>query len=155
MIAATHLALGWTVPVAIAAAGWSVWYWLRLGRSDVPISRRRIRRVSLVFMALSLPVFVRALSVVDPQVQQREYIATWMLALALVLIVLVAAGVDAINSLRLHHREQSEAMRTAALELAQAIKAHRQSQEEKQAAAARRDDRSFNGSNSNNGDTSA
>lgn len=124
MLAATHFHLGLSVPAAALIAGWIVWYWRRLGRPDVPVSRRRIRRASMFLMVISLPMFVRALSVLDPKVDPRQYVATWMLAMAVVGLVILTAALDAINNLRLHRQLHEQEIRLAARELTRAA-AHR------------------------------
>lgn len=126
LLASVHLPPAVSIPMALAAAAWIVWYWFRFGRNDVPPSRRKIRRTSIIIMLVSLPMFVRALSFVDPQVQQREYIRTWMLAMLVLLMVMATAGIDALNNLRLHQRHRHDALRDAALELARQIKTRRQ-----------------------------
>ncbi|MHC4775693.1 MAG: hypothetical protein ACYTBR_10570, partial [Planctomycetota bacterium] len=70
MIAAAHLSAALTVPVAVAVAVFSLWYWKRLGAADVPRSRRWIRRASMVVILIALPILVRAVSFVDYKTQQ-------------------------------------------------------------------------------------
>jgi hypothetical protein len=124
-LAAVHLAPTLTIPLAIALSGLLAWYWFRLGRAEVPTSRRRIRRASLAIMLLSLPMFVRALSFLDPEVDQRPYVLTWTIATLMVLVVIVAAVIDAVNNLRLHHAQRLDALHEAAIELAQAVRDRR------------------------------
>ncbi|MFZ9881969.1 MAG: hypothetical protein ACO3QC_11265, partial [Phycisphaerales bacterium] len=53
-----------TVPLAVAAVAALLWYFVRLGRAEVPVARRRMRRVSIaVLLAATVPL-VRALSFV-------------------------------------------------------------------------------------------
>lgn len=122
LLAAVHLSPAVTAPIAIALSAVFVWYWIRLGREDVPDSRRMIRRFSLAVMLLSLPMFVRAASFVDPVVDKKPYVLTWTAATLMVLLVIVAALIDAVNNLRLHQRHQHEEMIRAASELATAIR---------------------------------
>ena len=77
MIAAVHIELPITLPLAGLLAMALVWYWRRLSRSSMPHSRRRIRRVTTVLMGICLPVFVLGLSVHDPEVNQQGYLLTW------------------------------------------------------------------------------
>ncbi len=125
ILAAVHLSPSWSIPLSIALSGVLVWYWFRLGRDDVPASRRRIRRFSMVSMLLSLPMFVRALSFLDPEVDKRSYVVTWTIATFMVLVVIATALMDAINNLRLHQRHRQEALHQAAIELAQAVRDRR------------------------------
>lgn len=115
-----------TIPIAVVISAALVWYWVRLGRSDVPVSRRKIRRFSLVIMLLSLPMFVRALSFVDPAVDKRPYVLAWTACTFMVLVVLATALLDAVNSLRLHQNHRHEALREAAAQLAKALRDRKQ-----------------------------
>src|SRR5436190_7234390 len=125
MLASVLLHPGLSIPPAALALMWIAWYWLRLGRADVPTSRRKIRRTSLVLMAASLPIFVRALSFLDPKIDPVEYMRTWMFALLMIFIVLASAGIDAVNNLRLHQAVAHEEIRRSAKELAQALERRR------------------------------
>ena len=122
LLAAVHLAPVWSIPIAVALSAALVWYWVHLGRGDVPASRRKMRRFSLAIMLLSLPMFVRALSFADPQTDQRGYAIAWTSATFMVLIVIVTALLDAMNNLRLHQEQRHEALHDAALDLAKAMR---------------------------------
>ncbi|MHC4218256.1 MAG: hypothetical protein ACYSU7_07330 [Planctomycetota bacterium] len=106
MIAAAHLSATLTIPVAVAAAVLILWYWAHLGHDDVPVSRRRIRRASLVVILIGLPIVVRALSFIDHQTQQGQYVVTWLLVLFCIGLVLIAAAIDLCDIVRLSHRER-------------------------------------------------
>lgn len=125
ILAAVHLAPLASITVAVALSAMLSWYLIRVGRADVPPSRRRIRRFSIVVMLVSLPVFVRGLSFIDPATDQRAYVTTWTLATFLVLVVIATAIMDAVNNLRLHQSQRRDAMHTAAIDLAKAMHAHR------------------------------
>lgn len=122
LLAAVHLSPALTVPIAIALSAVFVWYWIRLGRGDVPVSRRKIRRFSLAVMLIALPMFVRAASFVDPAIDKKPYVLAWTAATLMVLLVIVSALLDAANNLRLHQRLQHEEMIKAATELAKTIR---------------------------------
>ena len=98
-----------TIPLALVIGASVLSYWQRLGQTGVPESRRRIRRASIVLMLVALPVFVRALSFVDPDVHPTDYVVTWLLALVLIGLVLVTAGIDVVDTLRLHVRSRHDA----------------------------------------------
>jgi hypothetical protein len=104
MLAVTHLHPALSLLPAAIIAGWIVWYWWRLSRPEVPPSRRKIRRISIFLMAMSLPMFVRALSFIDPAVEPRPYVMTWLMALLMVALVIGTALLDAVNNMRLHRR---------------------------------------------------
>ena len=109
MLVAVHLPGSVTVPMAVAVGVWVMWYWQRLGRDEVPESRRRIRRASIIVMLAGLPLFVRALSFVDSHADSRAYVIAWLLVLLAVGAVMVVAGLDVVNNLRIHRREIADA----------------------------------------------
>lgn len=114
-LAAVHIPPVYSIPPAILVAAAVVWYWLRLGRADVPVSRRRIRRTSLAIMFVSLPVFVAALSVIDWNVRGSAYVITWSVALLCLLLIIVTAIMDALNNVRLLRAMQQEELLNAAV----------------------------------------
>lgn len=121
LLASVHLHPAFTISPAAIVGLWMLWYWFRLGGEDVSPSRRRVRRFSVFLMFLSLPVLVRALSFLDPQLHPREYTSTWLVAMLLVLLVGFSAGLDLINTLRSIQRLQTDSMHGAAAELARVI----------------------------------
>ncbi len=92
-----------TVSVALLGAAWMVWYYRRLGRGDVPPSRRRIRRVSLSIMAAGLAPAVCGLSLSHGG---TAFVASWSLVLAVMMVVLLTALADIVNTGRLVAQEQ-------------------------------------------------
>lgn len=125
---AVHAPLALTMPVAIAGGLVIVWYWLCLGRTGVPVSRRWIRRISIVFLLVSLPMLVRGMSVLDSRTNPGEYVATWMVAIVMVVLVMVTAVIDAANNLRIHRRMRQEVVEQAVRRLVQEISDRRQKQ---------------------------
>lgn len=124
-IAAIIVEPAWTIPPAVVIGLSLVWYWLRLGRADVPPSRRRVRRLNTVFLLLSLPLFVRALSFLDPEQQPRAFLITWSILVLVMLMVIIMALLDAMNSLRLHHHKVEAELRQATANLILAAKTRR------------------------------
>ncbi|HMN94917.1 MAG TPA: hypothetical protein PKC43_00735 [Phycisphaerales bacterium] len=119
LLAAVHAPPAITVPGALiggAALGW-LWWWQ--GRDGVPASRRRLRRISIVGMLILLPMLVAGASFVDPDLEPRRYAETWTVAVGLLAIVVLLAVVDAFNTFRLHAKEQLDASRTMAREMAE------------------------------------
>lgn len=110
-----------------------LWYWLRLGREGVPLSRRKLRRASVVLALLALPTLVAGFSFVDGDVEPRRYLVVWATAVLLVMLIVLTAVLDVINNLRIHARWQEEDAVRAAGELLAVIEAR------KQAAAKSRD----------------
>lgn len=146
MLASVHLAPGYTIPFAVVLSALFVWYWMRLGLPEVPPSRRKVRRFSLALMLISLPMFVRALSFVDPLVDKRPYAIAWTAVMIVLLLIMVAAMMDAINNLRIHTNQKHDEIARAASELAIAI---RQRQRDEAAGKA------ASGANSNAAENSA
>ena len=106
MIAAAHLPAAASIPVAVVVAILILWYWKRLGDADVPVSRRRIRRASIVVVLAGLPILVRAVSFVDYQTQQGHYVAAWLLVLFCIGLILIAAAIDFFDTVRLTRQER-------------------------------------------------
>jgi hypothetical protein len=124
-IGTVHMRPIWSIAIAAILLLWTLWYWLRLGGPEVPPSCRKIRRFSMAIMLLSLPVFVTALSFVDPDAEQIRYVRTWMAAFGMLTLVIASALIDAWNNLRLHARFRQQAVRGTANSLAREIKKRR------------------------------
>lgn len=118
MIAAVHVHPAITSVLALLVAAVLGWYWHRIGDPSVPASRRRIRRISILCMLLSLPLFIAALSLLDPTIhsQKRTYALAWTFALGMLLIIMITAVLDMMNNLRLHTTEQRRAALDSVLE---------------------------------------
>ena len=112
----------YTLAAALLIAALLVWYWVRLGRETVPESRRRVRRLSLFFMLLSLPALVRGLSYLSPRQDPSDFVITWTVATVMVLLVIGTALADAVVSLRLHRREFEGEIEKAGTELHDAVR---------------------------------
>lgn len=117
MLAAVHVAPVYTVPAAVLLAAAVVWYWLRLGQTSVPASRRRIRRASLSLIFVTIPVIVSALSVVDPKQRASAYVVLWSAAVLCLLLIVVTAIFDALNNIRLHRDAALDESLTATAQL--------------------------------------
>lgn len=126
MILAVHLPAAVTIPLALVVAGWIMWYWHRLAAPEVPDSRRRIRRASIIVMSLSLPIFVRALSFIDPETSRWEYVIAWLLVLFALGLVVVTAGLDMINTVRMQRKADRQRVGEAVSALIKAAKTARQ-----------------------------
>jgi len=109
MIGVVHVDAWMTVPFAIVIAAGLLWYWIRLGADGVPLARRRVRRMSVFIMALSLPHFVRGLSYLDPVVNQLEYVVAWSVGLLAILFVFLTACLDALLTVRMLRRDVQSA----------------------------------------------
>lgn len=100
-----------TVPLAAAAAMALAWYFVRLGRADVPRARRWMRRVSAALLAASLVPLVRALSFVHPHEDREGWAVAWSLVLMAVVVCALLAIVDFIATARSGVREYREMRR--------------------------------------------
>ncbi len=127
MILAVHMPAAVTIPLALVVAGWIMWYWHRLAAPEVPESRRRIRRASLIVMLVSQPILVQALSFTNPHdTNPTVYVIAWLLVIFLVGLVLVTAGLDVLNTMRLQREQRRDRVIQAAVTLAEAAKTARQ-----------------------------
>jgi hypothetical protein len=136
MIAAVHLSLRMTVPIALLIVVGLAWYWTALAEDEVPASRRRVRRLSMVLMLASLPAFVLGLSVFDPAVDQIAYVIAWLVAIALVFLVFLSALLDVAVSMRIQRERYERDMRQAAAELREAMETQRERQRDQPQDAA-------------------
>jgi uncharacterized membrane protein YedE/YeeE len=132
MIAAVHLSSAVSIPVAVAVAILVLWYWKRLGDAGVPVSRRRIRRASIVVVLAGLPILVRAVSFVDYQTQQAQYVVTWLLVLVCIGLLLIAAAIDFFDTVRLTRLERHRQYVDAIAAAARARARHEQEQQEEE-----------------------
>jgi len=128
MIGAVLVELIWTLPLALVVAAVASWYFIRLGGDDVPASRRRVRRLSLVAVMVTIPLLVWVLSVVDPELHPGRFIALWSVVFVMILIVVALALLDMVNNIRLHHETVRADLHDAAAELAEAMRRHRAQQ---------------------------
>lgn len=119
----------WSVLTALPVAALIIWYFLRLGRDDVPVSRRRVRRVSLIAVLATLPMLVRVFSFVDPEQQPTAFIIWWSLIFVMILLIVATALLDMVNNFRLHHETMQAELHDAAAELAEAMRKRREQQQ--------------------------
>ncbi len=105
MLALVHVSPAVTIPLAIFLMVILAWYWRRLGRDTTAPRRRNIRRLATVLMLITVPVLVLGLSIFDPALNQSGYITAWSAALGLILLLILCAGIDAMNNLRQYDRQ--------------------------------------------------
>ena len=117
MIVAALLPWVLTVPIATVGAICVLWYWIALEKPSVPPSRRRIRRVSMIVMLVSLPVLVQALSFSNHQSNPNQFVVTWSMVLFLLMLVMITAIVDAVNTTKIHREQQLQEMAKAAADM--------------------------------------
>lgn len=83
-----------SVPVAVLLAVALVWYFLRLGRADVPRGRRWLRRASAVVALVGLGPLVRALTFAHPHEDRVAFAVAWSSVLFVLVVCLLLAVVD-------------------------------------------------------------
>jgi len=101
IVLAVHVPPWVSVPLAVVLVAWILWYWSRMGSAVVPESRRRIRRASVLVMLVGVPFFVQAISFLDPQTQPATWVTTWMLVMFCIVLIVVTAALDVLNTMRL------------------------------------------------------
>lgn len=94
-----------SVPAAIALAALLLWYFRRLGRKDVPATRRRLRRASIVFALVGIVPLVRVLSFVHPHADRVGWALMWSAVLLALLGWALLAVIDVILVARSGMRE--------------------------------------------------
>jgi hypothetical protein len=56
--------------------------------------------------SFGLPILVRALSFVDHQTQQGQYVVCWLLVLFCLALILLSAAIDVLDTLRISRQER-------------------------------------------------
>jgi hypothetical protein len=85
-----------SVPAAVAVGALLVWYFVRLGRADVPRGRRLVRRSSVVLALLAIIPLVRALTFAHPHEDRVAFAVAWSSVLLVIVLCFVLAIVDVI-----------------------------------------------------------
>jgi hypothetical protein len=85
-----------SLPIAFALAAVLAWYFVRLGRADVPRGRRMLRRASVALAIVGLAPLVRGLTFVHPHEDRVGFAVAWSSVLFVLLACLVLAVVDVI-----------------------------------------------------------
>lgn len=94
-----------SLPAGALVAGALVWYFVRLGRADVPRGRRWLRRGSVVVALAALAPLVRGLTFVHPHEDRVGFAVAWSLVLLAVVACLLLAIIDVILVTRTSVRE--------------------------------------------------
>ena len=121
MLAVVHILPSISIPVAIVLAVLIVWYSWRLGSDHVPPSRRKIRRMTLLLMLVTLPILVRALSYLDPSIEPTQYVVSWLIILVAMMILVIFAAIDIFLTANAHARQQEANIRRDAPSLFKAL----------------------------------
>ena len=121
MLAVVHILPAISIPVAFVIAMLIVWYSWRLGADHVPPSRRKIRRMTLLLMLITLPILVRALSYLDPSIEPTQYVISWLIILAAMMFLVIFAAIDIFLTANAHARHQEANIRRDAPSLFKAL----------------------------------
>ena len=97
---------------------------LAMRGANMPESRRRIRTANGWLILVTVPVLVIAFSVVSRS-QPRQFVLTWVVAMALVCFTILMAVVDMVNNLRLARIQRQRLSRTMGAQLRQQFLAER------------------------------
>ena len=124
-----------TVPIGLCVVAGFVYYWIRLGDSSVPATRRVIRRWSLAILAVACIDLVVAMSFADPDVRPKLFVSSWFGVMILLFVVVFLAVVDIFNNLRLQHSEFDRDAQHAAAELTRILKHHERNSQSAQHSA--------------------
>ncbi len=75
---------------------------------DMPESRRRLRTANGLLMLIATPIAGYAFGVASPARDQRLFVLAWILVTALVVLILILAIADALNSWRIDRRARQQ-----------------------------------------------
>jgi O-antigen/teichoic acid export membrane protein len=121
MTFAAHVHAAYTISAAIVIVALMVIYWFRLGRSDVPPRRRRVRRISLIGAFVSIPALVAGLTYFGPTSHPIAYVITWSVVLVAVIFVCITAVFDMYVSFEIQQERLSKDLANAREELRDAL----------------------------------
>lgn len=108
-----HMVPWWvSLPVALAVGIALVWYFVRLGRADVPAERRVVRRLSIVCALGALIPLVRGLTFAHPHQDRVGFALAWSMTLLALCGCLLLAIIDFMITARRGMREYRELRRT-------------------------------------------
>lgn len=79
-------------------------YWFALRSNKVPRSRRRIRRANILVQTVLVPTLVYALSIPSSMSYLSKFLLSWIAVIGLLLLSVILAVFDTINSLRIHRK---------------------------------------------------
>ncbi|MCH2162805.1 MAG: hypothetical protein MK085_13145 [Phycisphaerales bacterium] len=122
-LAQAHLPAMFTVPAVVLIGYVCVHYWVRLGRSDTPSPRRRVRRISLAIVMVELVMLLAASSLIDPSTRPTPYVVAWTIAMFLLIALVVLALLDYVTTVRLHVAAMSSEIEDETAKIRLAMKA--------------------------------
>ncbi len=74
-------------------------------QADMPGSRRRIRTASNLVSMLTVPLIAAGFALVNPD-DHRLFVMVWLAIVGLLGVIVILAGVDMLNNLRIHAMER-------------------------------------------------
>ena len=89
-----------SAPVAGAALAVLAWYFIRLGRPDVPRERRVVRRLSVAFASATVVALVVGMRVIHPHENRRGFALAWIAVPLASLACLLLALLDVMLTTR-------------------------------------------------------
>jgi len=89
-----------SVPVAMVVIAALAWYFMRLGRPEVPRSRRMLRRLSIAFVASATASLVIGLTFIHPHENRVGFALAWLAVSVSVIACAVLAAVDVVVTTR-------------------------------------------------------
>lgn len=108
-----HMVPWWiSTPVAVAVGAALVWYFVRLGRGDVPTERRVVRRLSIVCALGALIPLVRGLTFAHPHEDRVGFALAWSMTLLAICGCLLLSIIDFMLTARRGVREYRELRRS-------------------------------------------
>lgn len=75
----------------------------RAHNEHVPLSRRRLRTAGGVVTLITIPVLAYSFGITTPA-DARDFALSWAASVGLLGMIVIIASLDALNSIRLHHR---------------------------------------------------
>lgn len=118
----TWLAAALALPTMVVVAGHLIA--MHRGARAMPESRRRLRLANGGLMLIAVPVIAMAFGVVTPA-DHRLFMSVWLLAMWLLGVIVVLAGVDAAITARLAAQERARLRRQIRRLREEAMAAHR------------------------------
>lgn len=107
------------LPLAAVALVLIAWHSTGLDRREMPASRRRIRQANAWVMMLGVPLFAAGVSIVSEDRSPRAFVLVWVVTGMLLMLCVLLAVVDALNTWRLasHERRHIAAVQKAMMSM--------------------------------------
>ena len=111
-LASAPLAPGWLVlPLGVVTLLVLAAHVMALREAPMPESRRRIRVANGLVMMILTPLLAYAFGIATPG-EPRAFVLAWSASIGLLLLMILLAGADAMNTLRLHLSDRASSSRS-------------------------------------------